>query len=445
MAALIITTDIGAPAIGTDKPAYLLFHQLRLQLQRDLGDDIAAYLAEPVFDGNQDEIDWYATIEGKITAFKELSESEKINYIGQIEGIRKQLNAAGERYIRVDADPAKLTIGKALIAAAAEPELQYRYLVGKQPVVVFWGFIQQAPDYPELLKKYIEIHHKPETPPVSVEKKDPVEKPKPVEKIYPKLTAASPQPTTAATVTPFSLPPEEFNLLKYAGKILWGSAFLALFILATLLLLNAVGLLHSSTASSFPSSSSDTSASLIDQIRQATTSGDALQKQLAGLQSTLAKKLCDCEPGPTPKTESSQIRPVDPAQEAEIEEVVESCDIAKLAGRWQSHSNDLHNAQSGKPIIVNYDFDVQGQGSIGITEIDNSQCQGKATAQFEKTNDVCVLTVRATKASCPSTGAGYNSHEVSCQLGENGKAKCTLLQKETDPIYAEFERRSSQG
>ncbi len=461
MAALITTTEIGASAVGTDKPAYLLFQPLRLQVQRDLGDAFANYLAEPVFDRHQDKIDWYSNLDGPIAAFDELSQREQIEYIGQVETIRQQLTALATRYIQAANDPARLTIGKALLAAAGEPERRYRYLIGNQPTVVFWGFVQNAKDYPELLDKYIQISQPPkpvEPEPVlteaeagtgiEIESQPDQDKTPPIAETArqnyeilssPAANADKPAPSENQSITTGHRQP--FDLLRYAGKVLWGSTLIAgLFFIVVLIFTQ-----FNQQSGLLPSTATPNQA-VLDKIRQATTTGDTLQRELANLQSVLADKKCDCvvakpetdteeKPGfeSTPKEES----PTQP----EIEQVVESCDIAKLVGRWQSRSNELSNAQSGKPVRVNYDFNVQGLGKIGITEADGSQCQGRASAKFEKSGDLCVLRISATRAACLAKLSSYRSHQVECKLGGEGKAECTLLQKGAQPVYAIFERR----
>ncbi len=409
------------------------------------------------FDSQQDKIDWYSTADGPVREFGELSDSEKIETVGRIDSIRQQLTALAKRYIQATNDPGKLTIGQALLAAAGEPESTHRYLIGNQPTVVFWGFVQSAPDYPELLKKYIQIRQPPvtEPPPARTDNAPPARAdiaphttdiapdkadiaPKKADTALEK-TGLESQPTArpdrdnsppeaAATET---IPAQEFNLLRYAGKVLWGSAVLAglLFVIALI-----VSLFNRSPGIPVPVSTSN--QEILDKIRQSVSAGDRLQTELARLQSALAEKKCNCTP-PEPPPEPEQA-----TTPAKIEDVVESCNIANLTGRWQSRSNELRNSKSGEPVRVNYDFDGQGEGQIGIIEADGSECKGQASATFKKTGDICVLHVKATPAACPTWPSSYKSHTVECKLGDKGKAKCTLLQKGTRPVYAVFERRS---
>lgn len=401
MSHLISTTPVGLPNIATDRPAYLLYPQLHQQITRDLGESDARYLAEPVYDANADQIDWYAHTSGSLRPFSELTEEGQIRFIGKIEAIRQRFADLADRYLASEDAPSGRALGYALQAASRVPAAEYRFLAGDQPVVMFWGFQQTAPDYAALLEKYIQLTTPP-PPPEPPPKPQPVPPPPPPPPIQPPPPAAPLQP-----VHPF---PRE----KKSGRgcLTW---LLGLLLLLALLL----GLIWALTQCS-PSLE--------------TTPTKETPKEATPREAT-------AEPPPE-KTEG--------AKEEAIEEVIKNCDIAGLAGKWQSYSNQLTNARSGEPVLVNYRFDETGQGEVGVIQVDKSLCKGKAEAEFkenasgdtaqEKEKTSCVLHIQATDAICPRNQGSYSPHQVECQLNETGEADCTILQEDISPVHAVFER-----
>ncbi len=475
MALLLATTRVGKPVHATHRPAYLLSVQLHQQITRDLGEQDARYLAEPVYDAQSDQIDWYARHSAPVRGFAELSQNEQIQLVGEIETLRQRLRSLADRY-QATTDPSQTALAHALRAAAHPPAAEYRFLVGEQPVAIFWGFQQEANDYPALLDKYIALTHpalpeaspaaappipEPEAAPQSSTSEEPPDKAR-VEAVH---NAAH-----AATVTPWVMPREHVDLLRFAGRILWGTAAL-MFLLALLLI--AVNAFKNAVQHSTGSSRSSGS-SVTEQLHTAAEEQAQLQRQLSALRA----KITDCQCGPdetyypkvspapapmaqAPDVPADQPAPDDPPPEAqaappeEIEKVVESCDIERLAGRWQSHSNQLTNATSGEPVLVHYDFDPRGHGKIGVIQVDESQCRGNAKAEFKAASgtaqDVesspdsgsqqCVLHITATPASCPGGHRSYSEHQVECRLDDRGQANCIIIQQRMQPLHAVFERR----
>lgn len=387
MSHLLQTTEVGLPNVQTDRPAYPLYPQLRQQIERDLGEAESRYLAEPVFDAHSAKIDWYSQGSVPPRPYSALTQAEQIQLIGQIEATRQRLLALAAQYLASGDDPSHRALGYALQAASGIPAAEYRYQVGDQPLVVFWGFQQEAPDYASQLAQYIKLNTPPPVPePKLVQITPPVEK-------APHKPVKNEAPSTRPEPPPFSPPAPK-------KRTPWGC------LAGTLLLLLLLALLLS-----------------------------------------LLSKLMTPSPeeAPPPSESAAEPKPAPKPEPDAIEQVMKSCDIAKLAGDWQSYSNQLTNARSGEPILVNYRFEEAGLGEVEVIQVDQSRCIGKAKAEFkevtmENKTDGCVLHIQATSAACPQAQGSYSEHQVECQLNASGEAECTIIQQSTEPIHAVFER-----
>ncbi len=225
---LLGTTEIGSTIVKTEKPAYLLHQPLKQQVARDLGREYSQFLAHPEFDANEDIIDWFAESDGEVKPFYELSDLEQVHYVGRIDAILRSLRTLADKYLS-SGDASQIAIGTALKSAAHEPAAEFRYMVGGQPVITFWGFEQSAPDYADLLQRYVELTNPP-----------PVPEPEPV---VPKPLEPEPEPSPVPVVQPKEVTIETAEPVKIEAspgpsrKINWSRLLIWLFWLLLIALL----------------------------------------------------------------------------------------------------------------------------------------------------------------------------------------------------------------
>jgi len=422
MANHICTTNTGKAVSAYDKPAYLLHQQLRIHVLRDLGPKYANYLATPAFEGHDGIIDWFSESDGELRPFSELSQQDKAHYIGDVENIRQELQTLASQYEAAENDPAKNDLGKALNAASQKPAQKYRYLLDKQAVVVYWGFSQVADDYKGYLKQYFEIAEAKNT---SIPPTTPPEPPISTAEV---IGDADVNDKPSELQTSSHETTQRFDLLIYAGRMLWGSIGLSLLIALTLLLLWFTQIWPFESTLPPVIAGSD-NASLLDEIKHLSDEGDQLATQLQSLRSDLMKAQCDCD------DKQAQAKPIKPEVNSQINEVVKACDVESLSGSWQSKSDQMVDIKTKEPLIASYTFSHSGRGTVTIDIPSKGlSCKGTAKAYF---NEKCELFIQGSKSLCPK-GSYYREQTVNCKLNEKQEASCVIQQDDIEPINTEF-------
>ncbi len=439
---LICSTEIGQPVSTNEKPAYLLHRQIRQHILIDLGEQAANFLAEPVFERHDNVIDWFTDKGAAIRPFSALSEDEQLQYVGKVDQLLKKLQILANDYIQ-SGDAAKASLGQAIKDAAQQPAANYRYLIDDQPVVVYWGFRQDAPDYPEFLKRYIEIFE-PSTQSESTAQDPKASEQESVQEPA-KQDASSKAFDAKDHVTEKNLAAEDssqtqtdhlssnpldqswWHLLIFAGRVLWGTIALFFLIALILLLLWLLNVWPPNTDYTVPAPSGQGELSLLDGIRRATDEGELLRAELDSLSRELAAEKCNCQP-------QKSVPP--PTPQSKIDEVVNQCDIANLKGNWQSKSDEIFDVQTNVPLTYEYTFNNQGSGQIRINNPSKGiTCTGSASARFD---EECALRIATTKAGCPGESSFYERTDVVCAFDEGKQVTCKVEQPSYAPFEAQF-------
>ncbi len=117
------------------------------------------------------------------------------------------------------------------------------------------------------------------------------------------------------------------------------------------------------------------------------------------------------------------------------EQAIADGDVSFLAGRWTSVS-DLISIETGEGIVVEYEFDAEGQGRAWVVESHQS-CATSASAFFSGRN----LVIREdAPARCPD-GRGYVRTDVICTVGTSGgTASCIASQEGVEDIVVDMLR-----
>lgn len=127
------------------------------------------------------------------------------------------------------------------------------------------------------------------------------------------------------------------------------------------------------------------------------------------------------KPEQSPKEKPKQDAPaLKPGEEMRIpDKARQSNDLAFLSGCWTSESGLV--STRGEPVVVQYCFDSEGNGTRTISETrTNTRCSGSVAARFA---DDGKLILDARRSACNSGGA-YVPQRVDCAADKNGKAQC---------------------
>ena len=139
-ATLVRTTQFGVRPLGVrGEPLHNAQARIRDVVRRRLGDRHFHLLAEPQAYPATGRIDWYA--DGKLVlAAEELPEPERDALRAEIDGMLADIDRLGAQLEKSTSEDAKLA-GRVLRLAARRPDDDnYLFLVGKQPVLICWGY-----------------------------------------------------------------------------------------------------------------------------------------------------------------------------------------------------------------------------------------------------------------------------------------------------------------
>ncbi|MDR3175868.1 MAG: hypothetical protein LBU06_04975 [Desulfovibrio sp.] len=356
------------------------YHQIKELVRARLGDDHALLFAEPAsLGGSGDNIDWYTPVQGPVRPVTELPEEDAqkifaiVQQMGQgIKRLAQELKDSGNQQ--------QIVRGSILETALCYPGVSYIYAVGGQPVLTCWGFSAgTAGAQPEDLARCGDG-----------------------------FVAAKPRASGAKPVSP-QAPAEEKN-----GFFPWLLPLFLLLLLLTLLfvpfgnwepLASVPGLNFRLPA--LPGAKDQEAIPALDELR-----GE--EKQLRGDIETLRLRL---EERAALCTSSPSKQAAVPPQDLVIPE--KSSDYKFLEGSWKSDAG-LVSKEDGKPIIVIYTFDANGEGKATVKREDGD-CVGKARAQFTAGG---VLRIESEKQVCPSGGRTYAEEIIECSPTGGGRASC---------------------
>ncbi|MDR1490799.1 MAG: hypothetical protein LBS65_10040 [Desulfovibrio sp.] len=356
------------------------YHQIKELVRAKLGDDHALLFAEPAsLGGSGDSIDWYTPVQGPVRPVTELPEEEAqkifalVRQMGQgIKRLAQELKDSGNQQ--------QIVRGSILEMALCYPEVSYIYAVGGQPVLTCWGFSAgTAGAQPEDLARCGEGFVTPK----------------------PRASSAKPVPTQITD--------------RERGVFFpWLPALLLLLLLLTLLfvpfgnwepLVSVPGLNFRLPA--LPGASEGAASQALDELQG---EEKQLRADIEKLRLRLEERAALCVP---PAPERAEVTP----QDLVIPE--KSSDYKFLEGSWKSDAG-LVSKEDGKPIIVIYSFDANGEGTATVKRGDGD-CVGKARAQFTAGG---ALRIESEKQVCPTGGRSYAEEIIECSPTGGGRASC---------------------
>ena len=131
------------PLGSANYPAYSLYQGLSEILEYRLWPDASKYIAQPIYQDDEDIIDYFSSAEGSVVVASRLNEPEKNNLYQDLQQFADAVKELSES-LNTSNDVELKRLGAALSHLLKVPDLDSVYLVGEQPVLVAWGFVGQV-------------------------------------------------------------------------------------------------------------------------------------------------------------------------------------------------------------------------------------------------------------------------------------------------------------
>ena len=417
--------------------------QLQSMLRNNLSPEHALLFAEPVADASDTSVDWYTSLEGTVQPLSSLPPEEQQMVVQEIHRLAADIQEYAQR-LKDEGEGPRAMRGNILSLALQYPGPEYVYVVGRQPLVLGWGFspasLAAGPE--DILRINVVA------PPIKAKPASPV------------ALVPPPPPPVQRTRSGVFLP-LLMGLLLALGLIL----------LAGLLFgrsgcpYEGVTLPGGCTIPSLSpqSSGGDTpppalSPELITALTAEQEKERSLRKQLENLRAQLAGRANECprpvpspppapepepkpEPAPEPEAPPSlaDMLPTTPEAPPEPEspppppapkrvakgdtlEIPDNArkenDLSFLEGCWICETG-LVSSTTGEPVTVRYCFGKDGKGERTVTARKRGDtCKGPITAKFGSGG---ALSIHAGAARCKR--GGFVPSTVTCQQ-KGKKAEC---------------------
>ena len=415
---LIVTTRTGVRPLGVrGEPLHNAAGQLRRVVRRRLGDDSADLLADPQQHEDGKAIDWHAGWPGEVKRVADLEPLRRAAVLSQVDLMLGDIGKLGQSLAKVGGVDDSGLIGRSLLIAARRPAESFVYLVDDKPVVVCWGYEQEAAS--SLLA--------PNLPRVPV--------PTPVAH-RPVLAAPAALPVTAArVVAPAGIP--------------WLRTLLAALPLLLLLLAGAWllrSLLPDDPALTLatregppapppPAAAPDPLPAMKASLNSEASRAKALQIELAAIESELKKRIAGCKPPepppapPAPKPPQVATAPPPPAPRLESPRppandgrlrlpTAPTGDYSFMQGCWRTDPF-RHETMQSQPGVSSYCFDSSGYGQLEWRR-GRTACRTRAQARFEGST----LRLHDADTTC-NDGSHWYADQLVCQRGADNVAQCS--------------------
>jgi hypothetical protein len=419
---LIVTTRTGVRPLGVrGEPLHNAAGQLRRVVRRRLGDESADLLADPQLHEDGKAIDWHASWPGEVKRVADLEPLRRAAVLSQVDLMLGDIGKLGQSLAKVGGVDDSGLIGRSLLIAARRPAESFVYLVGDKPVVVCWGYEQEAAS--TLLTPNL-----PRVPAPALAEHRPV------------LTAPAVLPVTAArVVAPAGIP--------------WLRTLLAALPLLLLLLAGAwllrsllpddpaltLATREGPPAPPAPAAAPDPLPIMKASLNSEASRAKALQIELAAIESELKKRIADCKPPepppapkpppqvatapptppPAPRPEPNPAPPRPPANDGKLRlPPGPTGDYSFMQGCWRTDPF-RHETMQSQPGVSSYCFDSSGYGQLEWRR-GRTACRTRAQARFEGST----LRLRDADTTC-NDGSHWYADQLVCQRGADNVAQCS--------------------
>ena len=171
-----------------------------------------------------------------------------------------------------------------------------------------------------------------------------------------------------------------------------------------------------------------------------TDNEDQLRTDIANLWVKVQEKAAACLPKePPPEEKEKEKIPPETPPIPDLNAGAKNKDLKAFNGDWELIT-DLHNVETGEPIVMYLHFDDKGLGNITInSKQSKASCRGGASAKFDSES---AFTVSMDPCNGKMDNSSYSSNQGECNLIPNtNKAKCVITCVK-GPCDATFQRRN---
>jgi hypothetical protein len=133
------------------------------------------------------------------------------------------------------------------------------------------------------------------------------------------------------------------------------------------------------------------------------------------------------EPEPEPKPEELVIP----------EEAQEEKQVDFLQGKWVTVT-DLKETRTGRPVVIEYEFNKEGNGRSTVVREDGSRCHSDLKASWDKDGNLVIK--EQGPVLCPD-GTSFRPSKVECKVAKDGRAICRGTQSGGNTYRAVIKRR----
>lgn len=436
---------------------YVSALQLRETLRLQKKNNIADCLAIPQPNETGERIDWYSPVDGEIISWTTASEEEKNNAYTRLKNNQDELKNFSENKQQSENKEQQL-FGALLSKTIQFPDQDHVYIVGGQPVITFWGFVN--------------VNKQSRTDPVACLK--PLAPPAPI------APAAAPVVETASVIVPQK---------PWWRFLLWLLPLLLLLLLAAFFLRGCfsapiVPTAHINTpqvtlpninvpAVDVPKPNLNVEPTLVAPgqaqvvnthgvnvhglngtvaVPDQTTNGQVTSAVDTNLPNTpvvdpAIAPLSEDTNGNTPAVSTNPNSPntpvVDPTQSVAgntptsndpfanngaaanmpaplniPQEAIQSGSVQFLNGQWHVGAG-VQDQKTGKPLSLQYNVN-NGKGDVIMTRSDGVTCQGPISASM---NSGGLSINNQAQANC-SDGSSYRMPNITCHPGSKNIADC---------------------
>lgn len=421
---------------------YISALQLRETLRLQKKNKIADFLAIPQPNETGEKIDWYSPISGEIIPWNTASDEEKEQAYQLLKENQEELKQFSE--IKQQSGNKEYQLFGALLGKAIQfPDQEHIYIVGGQPVITFWGFVnagkQSRLDPVACLKPAIIepiLAKQPVVQPTELvqEPKTPIKKPwwyfllwllplillLLVAAFFLRGCISSPSlPSSTLTAPDLNIPRSKGKTPSFTGHDLQQSNVATIPTTATTIPSTgafAGGVTEPNTAINNPL---DTNNGLVPPNGVIPQVDPALPASLPNepLQTTQMPAVPNGLPPVAPEmlqpNANTAMPPIEIPQES-----IQNGSIGFLNGQWKAGAG-IQDQKTGKPLRLQYRIN-DGKGEVIMTRSDGLTCVAPVSAAM-KTGALSIE--NQASANCDD-GSSYKMPNITCQPGANNITEC---------------------
>ncbi len=128
-------------AVGN--PVFSSASQLRAAIRRQMGIEVGNLFAIPKLSEDGSSIDWYAPMDGDVVPWSSATPEERASAKAELVAAQQRLSERSAA-LQAEDDSERQIFGRLLAQATSIPSDEHVYLVDDRPVLTFWGFTERG-------------------------------------------------------------------------------------------------------------------------------------------------------------------------------------------------------------------------------------------------------------------------------------------------------------